>query len=299
MSLWTNVNSVDDIWQQQPVDCCHQHQHYREDIKKKTYSSCAQRQSGHFNRPKGDKVRVDKRETQRERESEIERDRERDREWVSEGVKERERERAATVSPKAALTLGHGCSSSAAMELHRSLGCVLIGVYLWVTFYCQGESRRRSAGPWRIYVSLTGAAWSSVRRVRAVAPVTLSDFGCASLRIWSDRNVRAVKVGRGEWSVCEMTLQKFLVCVVLISCTTLLHMCSVFSLLDTQHLSRTKEVDARGPFLSLQCNLQLKHCSVRASVQRIFIQDSMRRLNLYMCWRGCVFTHSVCSFLYH
>uniref|UniRef100_A0A3P8VQB2 Neuronal acetylcholine receptor subunit alpha-7 n=1 Tax=Cynoglossus semilaevis TaxID=244447 RepID=A0A3P8VQB2_CYNSE len=24
------------------------------------------------------------------------------------------------------------------MELHRSLGCVLIGVYLWVTFYCQG-----------------------------------------------------------------------------------------------------------------------------------------------------------------
>lgn len=69
MSLWTNVNSVDDIWQQQPVDCCHQHQHYREDIKKKTYSSCAQRQSGHFNRPKGDKVRVDKRETQRERES--------------------------------------------------------------------------------------------------------------------------------------------------------------------------------------------------------------------------------------
>lgn len=86
-----------------------------------------------------------------------------------------------------------------------------------------------------------------------------------------------------------MTLQKFLVCVVLISCTTLLHMCSVFSLLDTQHLSRTKEVDARGPFLSLQCNLQLKHCSVRASVQRIFIQDSLRRLNLYMCWRGCVF----------
>lgn len=48
--------------------------------KKKTYSSCAQRQSGHFNRPKGDIVRVDKRETQRERESEIERDRERDRE---------------------------------------------------------------------------------------------------------------------------------------------------------------------------------------------------------------------------
>lgn len=35
MSLWTNVNSVDDIWQQQPVDCCHQHQHYREDIKKR------------------------------------------------------------------------------------------------------------------------------------------------------------------------------------------------------------------------------------------------------------------------